>query len=274
MELVAEKIAMLQGLLDVEATTKVMNSGVDGVDYESIDPIDIKYKQLKCEITPLETDHAEYRIVEKYIRDSHGQTHPIKLDIQQIFQVQREGEEASFKQFEDTPNRKLLWHGSRLSNYGGILSQGLRIAPKEAPVTGYMFGKGVYFADSVSKSANYCFAENKKEPGLLLLCEVALGKEYERLKAEYVVPQGGSERNLQGAVELPEDCQSTKGCGKFCAEDWTEKLPGIMVPDSKLKMSPKNLMKVRGGSLLYNEYIVYDVSQVKVKYLVQLGITR
>ena len=50
----------------------------------------------------------------------------------------------------------LLWHGSRLTNYVGILSQGLRIAPPEAPVTGYMFGKGIYFADMVSKSANYC----------------------------------------------------------------------------------------------------------------------
>ena len=37
-----------------------------------------------------------------------------------------------------------------------LLLQGLRIAPPEAPVTGYMFGKGVYFADMVSKSANYC----------------------------------------------------------------------------------------------------------------------
>ena len=27
--------------------------------------------------------------------------------------------------------------------------QGLRIAPPEAPVTGYMFDKGVYFADMV-----------------------------------------------------------------------------------------------------------------------------
>ena len=34
--------------------------------------------------------------------------------------------------------RQLLWHGSRLSNWVGILSQGLRIAPPEAPVTGYM----------------------------------------------------------------------------------------------------------------------------------------
>ena len=32
----------------------------------------------------------------------------------------------------------LLWHGSRLSNWVGILSQGLCIAPPEAPVTGYM----------------------------------------------------------------------------------------------------------------------------------------
>ena len=33
----------------------------------------------------------------------------------------------------------------------------MRIAPPEAPVTGYMFGKGVYFADCSSKCANYCF---------------------------------------------------------------------------------------------------------------------
>ena len=33
----------------------------------------------------------------------------------------------------------------------GILSKGLLIAPPEAPVTGYMFGKGIYFADVVTK---------------------------------------------------------------------------------------------------------------------------
>lgn len=36
------------------------------------------------------------------------------------------------------PTRTLLWHGSRLSNWVGILNQGLRVAPPEAPVTGYM----------------------------------------------------------------------------------------------------------------------------------------
>ena len=45
-------------------------------------------------------------------------------------------------------NVQLLWHGSRMTNYAGILSSGLRIAPPEAPVTGYMFGKGIYLADT------------------------------------------------------------------------------------------------------------------------------
>jgi hypothetical protein len=111
----------------------------------------------------------------------------------------------------------LLWHGSRLTNWTGILSQGhsfshmirvvvtnvcllahsccimkfsinnckkskpnlyndkpsgLRIAPPEAPVTGYMFGKGVYFADMFSKSANYCYSTHAAKAGVLLLCEV------------------------------------------------------------------------------------------------------
>lgn len=70
----------------------------------------------------------------------------------------------------------LLWHGSRLTNFVGILSQGLRIAPPEAPVTGYMFGKGVYFADMVTKSANYCFTSRENNVALMLLCEVALGE--------------------------------------------------------------------------------------------------
>lgn len=87
----------------------------------------------------------------------------------------RDGEHKRYKPFKKLPNRKLLWHGSRLANFAGILSQGLRIAPPEAPVTGYMFGKGIYFADMVSKSANYCCTSPSNPVGLLLLCEVALG---------------------------------------------------------------------------------------------------
>ena len=52
----------------------------------------------------------------------------------QIFKVSRDGEYKRFRPFEQLHNRQLLWHGSRTTNYAGILSQGLRIAPPEAPV--------------------------------------------------------------------------------------------------------------------------------------------
>jgi len=52
----------------------------------------------------------------------------------QIFKVAREGEAKVYKPFRDLHNRMLLWHGSRTTNFAGILSQGLRIAPPEAPV--------------------------------------------------------------------------------------------------------------------------------------------
>ena len=55
------------------------------------------------------------------------------------------------------------------------MSQGLRIAPPEAPVNGYMFGKGVYLADISTKSANYCCPEQSGGTALLLLCEAKLG---------------------------------------------------------------------------------------------------
>ena len=73
-------------------------------------------------------------------------------------------------------DKRLLWHGSRTTNYGGILSQGLRIAPPEAPINGYAFGKGVYLADISSKSAQYCQPGMSGGTGLLLLCEAELGK--------------------------------------------------------------------------------------------------
>lgn len=95
-----------------------------------------------------------------------------------LFKVKREGEEERFQPFAKLHNRQLLWHGSRFvfffffslifrtTNFAGIISQGLRIAPPEAPVTGYMFGKGVYFADACSKSANYCRTSPSNPIGL------------------------------------------------------------------------------------------------------------
>lgn len=43
-----------------------------------------------------------------------------KVKIHDIWFVEREGEESRFN--TSIGNNKLLWHGSRVTNYGGILS--------------------------------------------------------------------------------------------------------------------------------------------------------
>ncbi len=47
-----------------------------------------------------------------------------------------------------------FYHGSKNMNYMGIMSEGLKINPK-APITGKMFGYGIYFATRAKKSIGY-----------------------------------------------------------------------------------------------------------------------
>ena len=84
--------------------------------------------------------------------------------------------------FSDVPNHRLLFHGSALQNFIGILSQGLRIAPVEAQHTGNLFGRGLYFADMFSKSAGYSRRnyQSGSSSYLMLICEVVVGTPYER----------------------------------------------------------------------------------------------
>lgn len=138
--------------------------------------LDAYYEQLKTDIELLDKEAEEFSIIQEYVKNTHAPTHSqYELEIVEVFKIKRQGEEKRFKPFRKLHNRKLLWHGSRRTNFAGILSQGLRIAPPEAPVTGYMFGKGIYFADMVSKSANYCCTDHTNNTGLMLLCDVALG---------------------------------------------------------------------------------------------------
>merc|ERR1712203_879565 len=177
---------------------------------------------MGTEIEVLEQSTEEFKVIEEYVKNTHASTHTqYSLEIQEVFKVARKGEAKRFKPFRALPNRMLLWHGSRVTNYAGILSQGLRIAPPEAPVTGYMFGKGIYFADMVSKSANYCATSKRNNTGLLLLCDVALGNMYEANKAEYV-------------EKLEPGKHSTKGVGKT-APDPAEKadIEGSEIPLGK-----------------------------------------
>jgi poly [ADP-ribose] polymerase len=142
-EEIKKKIEMIDTLLEVETATKLLKSGgaeasaAAAAAGQSMDPIDLHYRQLKTEMKPLERDDSEFKLIQTYITNTHAKTHAnYTLDLLDCFDIQREGEAERYKPFADNSNRMLLWHGSRTTNYVGILSQGLRIAPPEAPVTG------------------------------------------------------------------------------------------------------------------------------------------
>ena len=100
------------------------------------------------------------------------------------FELKKDGEPENFNP-DNLANRKLLWHGSPLSNFVRILSQGMKIAPPEAPKSGYDFGKGIYFADLVGTSTWYCFPKLSNQIATFVLCEVALGNSRNFLQPDY-----------------------------------------------------------------------------------------
>lgn len=245
------KIQLLEALSDIEIAIKILKKGD-----MSENPLDRHYHALNCDLEPVEKTSDDFKLVSEYLGNTHASTHnQYKMEIVNLFEMKKHGEDKAFK---DLGNRQLLWHGSRLTNWVGILSQGLRIAPPEAPVTGYMFGKGVYFADMSSKSANYCFASKSKNIGCILLSEVSLGKTNDLLSADY------------NADKLPSGKHSVKGLGSIGPDpNMNKTLPcGTVVPIGKpVKLNVNN---PSGYTLNYNEYIVYNTQQIKMKYLVQV----
>ncbi len=85
-------------------------------------------------------------------------------------------------------------------------------------------GKGCYFADCSSKSANYCYSNSSKTEGIISLSEVSLGISNELKQAD------------NNADKLPKGKMSTKGLGKSSPEknEWVTLEDGCVVPSGNL----------------------------------------
>jgi poly [ADP-ribose] polymerase len=256
---VRDKIELLETL---EAVKEGVEIKFEPKLHVKSNPVDEQYARLGkslCLVNPSSEEHA---IINRYKDNTQGSTHAFQTSIRNIYKI--ESPILPKKQNKTTDNNTtLLWHGSRLTNWMSILSQGLKIAPPEAPHSGYMFGKGIYTADCFSKAAQYCYASEhmQSRTGLLVLCEVDLGQSVELLSANY------DAANLMGAKYA-----STKGCGKHAPSNAEFGMLGdAKVPLGKLETVSDELEKQR--SLLYNEFIVYDPARVRMKYLVEVEFT-
>lgn len=213
--LLKKEIDLLESLSDMKEATDMLKASLK--EDSDLNRLDRQFQTLGMdEMEALEPKSLEFVELSNYLTKTKGATHNVNYAVQDIFRIQRKGE---FERFDKSAyakrsgNRRLLWHGSRVTNFAGILGQGLRIAPPEAPVSGYMFGKGIYLADMSSKSANYCCHYQSGGTALLLLCEAELGNPvHELTHSSYTA---GEDAKAKGMV-------STLGKGRVGPNQWKD----------------------------------------------------
>lgn len=130
---VTREVAMLDTLTDMEVANTIMKATSKSKDGASVSRLDQYFKNLNLkELTALDHKSSEYQEIQKLLLNTSSNAHGLRYRLQDIFRVERPGEaeeyEKAVKKLKDRQTF-LLWHGSRATNFGGILSQGLRIAP-------------------------------------------------------------------------------------------------------------------------------------------------
>ncbi|KAH7468744.1 Poly [ADP-ribose] polymerase tankyrase [Phytophthora ramorum] len=191
------EITRLRMLSDIMETYKMLLGAKRAQPTQN--PLEYCYHALQVRLAPLQPADAERQLIHRYFFGGLRSHDRQRYRISNVFEVERRGETQRFNELmEERPDLRatqthLLWHGTKRTNLMGILSQGLRVAPPEAPHHGYAYGKGLYFANVAEKSLNYCDAPyalpildkdgkpdksttKTREVHYMLLCEVALGK--------------------------------------------------------------------------------------------------
>ncbi|CAH1779903.1 unnamed protein product [Owenia fusiformis] len=249
----SSEFALINNLLEFEVAERVLLGAQ--LRKNEIHPLDYVYQALECKLEIIqETDPVSQHIL-RYVHNTDT-----SVDVEAIYKFSRGNEDNALWE-GNLDNHKLLWHGSKVTNLISILNRGLLIAVPEAPKTGYMFGKGIYFADSFKKSKAYCHGSNTK---YMLLCEVALGKEKHFEQSEYM------EQAATG-------CHSTLGLGANMPNPTDDAVlnSGVKIPLGKQIHRPTPQVrseywkKYGCWPLQQNEYIVYNEKQVAIRYIVQ-----
>lgn len=116
---------MLDSLMELEVAYNLMKVKEEDTGKEKeMHPLDLQYSKLNTQITLLERESEEFGHLQAYVRNTHAETHQqYSLDIVEVFKVERHDEKKRHKVLDKWKNRHLLWHGSRVTNYPGILSQ-------------------------------------------------------------------------------------------------------------------------------------------------------
>jgi ankyrin repeat protein/predicted DNA-binding WGR domain protein len=244
-----QNVMVVRELLEVEVAVKILLGARRQI--KELHPLDYCYNCLNIKLMELDDQSVERSAILDYVLKSLDYGHPSAV---KVFALERKGETERYAKYLKMNNRKLLWHGTKTMNFLGVLNRGLKIAPPEAPATGAMFGKGVYFSDSFAKAQNYCEGSVR----IVLLCEVALGNMEMLYTARSMnQPSTGYDSVMGVGQNTPDPNQDVV-------------IPnGMVIPLGPLvkRHNPDNLV-----TLNCNEFVVYNEDQVKIRYMVALGL--
>jgi poly [ADP-ribose] polymerase len=172
----------------------------------------------------------EFKKIKDFLEGTQSRHHNWKLTAKRIWKVSSKGQKGYRKYMDDIGNITPLFHGSRASNIMGICKKGLLLRPPGAYVTGSMFGNGLYFADQSTKSSQYATARFGGSAGY--------GDTYFMFVADVAL----------GKIKKYEDAQT-----------YLQKAPH----------GYDSVQGEKGRSLIHNEFIVYDVRQDELRYLIE-----
>ena len=208
-----ETLQLMRDMLNVNGKTNVL-----------VNPqIEQKYLALKCCIEPV--DPQVFQKMKDYFEKSVVRSWP-KVAVKNIWKIQRQGEGQAFN---SVGNDKLLFHGSNVKNWVGIMSRGL-LMPKIVVSLGVhrtdagWLGNGIYFGDAACTSCGYA-GTGRRGTRFVAIATVSLGKVKQYRKITY------------GLNKPPDGFDSCHG--------------------------------VRGSEFSDNELVIYDSRQQKLEYLVE-----
>jgi poly [ADP-ribose] polymerase len=195
--------------------------------------VEQKYQEIGCTYEHLDPSDALYQKIEKFHQSTRSNNHGWKASVKNIWRVSVRGQkDKHVPKMKEIGNIKPLFHGSGPQNILGICKHGLLMRPPGVYITGSMFGNGLYFADQSSKSEQYAFGRYGGGSGK--------GTTYFMFVTDVAL----------GKIKEYEDAQT----------HLTKAPPGFHSVQGK-----------KGRYLYHNEFIVYDLKQHILQYLIEFS---
>ena len=148
--------------------------------------VDAQYASLKCDVAGWTTTARDYKQI-AVARHQEPAARPVDQGAERLRRAAAARSSAVHDGSLD--NQRLLFHGSRIQNWVGILSRGI-LLPKVVVKLGVgrtdagWLGNGIYFGDAACTSCAYT-SPGKQKTRFMAVARVALGQMKDYTKITY-----------------------------------------------------------------------------------------